>query len=156
MSDQGEENKKPAISFGFSKLKPKTQVVKTESSLFKVESSVNEEDKPELIKSIQDNKINSISKPPEEVKPLIIPCPKNRDIIGIHQKAKEFIDISIKANPDDLAAVKALIQDAQNAKNETKDDGLVISKPEASTALSELEKVEDADYEAIDLEKFGE
>jgi hypothetical protein len=158
MGDSGTEKK--AISFGFSKLKPKTTLAKPETSLFKAELPVSESDKPELITSIDKNKITSLNKPVVDNRPLVIPCPKNRDIVGSHKKAKDLEaavaeGASSKGSADDVAAVRALIEQAKNSKNDGKDDGLVIEQKETVVTVKELDKVEDPNYEAIDLEKFG-
>jgi hypothetical protein len=155
-SNTGE--KKP-ISFGFSKFKPKTTLAKPEVSLFKADPVVND-DKPELILSIDKNKILT-NKPVVEVKPLVIPCARNRDIIGNHQKKKDSAPENATATSEltgkaeDVAAVKALIEQAKNSKSEGKDEGLVIEAAGTVVTAQELEKVEDPNYEAMDLEKFG-
>jgi hypothetical protein len=154
MGDSGAEKK--TISFGFSKMKPKTTLAKPENKLFKAEPVVNESDKPDLITSIDKNKITSLNKPTVDNKPLVIPCPKNRDIVGSHKKTKDLeAVVASKGDGDDAVAVRALIEQAKNAKNESKDDGLVIEQKETVVSVKELEKIEDPNYEAIDLEKFG-
>jgi hypothetical protein len=157
------EPKKPSISFGFSKMKPKTNVVKIESSLFKDEFKKKEDEvvKIELITSLSDKKVNPADNSKnEENKPLVIPCQRNRDILGAHLKEKQSLaknDHKVSTNSlnaDDLDAVKALREEANKAKEESKDDGLVI-KTDVKEETSALESVDDADYEAIDIEKFG-
>lgn len=150
------------LSFGFSKMKPKASLVasvsKEASKSFKFEEPSKKNGEPELIKSIQGNKINSSASRPAESETVnklpVIPCPKNRDLIGAHKKKKDETKVR---DEKDLEAVKALMEQAEEAKKSgggsKSDTGMVIESSKA--AWSDLQEVEDADYDAIGLESFG-
>lgn len=154
------------LSFGFAKMKPKTSLVasvsKEASKSFKFDEASGlkkKDNEPELIKSIQGSKINSTVNRPvesEASKLPVIPCQKNRDLLGAHKKKKEE---QKKGDVDekDMEAVKALMQQAEEAKKAGSsgkgDSGVVIEASKA--AWSDVQEVEDADYSAIALESFG-
>lgn len=153
-----------SIGFSFSKTKQKTTLIQTETvKLFKQDDSKkksnNENDQPELITSIEGTKVkplNGTSK--QDNKPLVIPCQKNQLLIKSKKDTKDdntdSFKIDPKANPDDVEAVKALIQDSLKRKNtEKEEDNIAISLNE--NGVEEIEAVEDPNYEAVDLEKFG-
>jgi len=178
MSDQNAnvqvQAEKKGFTFGFSKTKPKINLSQNE----KAKEFQSEPNKPEsnieLIKSIEGKKVNTVNKPSEDEKkkPLIIPCAKNNLIFDI--KREEIRNNKIKAEQengisnvielsqkplelngkiDDLTAIAALIADSKKKLDEN--DKVELKIPLTEEEESEKFRVEEPDYEKIDLEKFG-
>lgn len=161
------QGEKKGFSFGFSKTKAKvnlTQTTDKTKDLFQVEKK--EEEKIELITSIDGKKVNTLVKPDDsDKKPLVIPCQKNRSVLDIKkseliEKAKAEQEEKTKEstnNPDvvdDAAALNALRLDLKKKNEKEKDADLKIPM-DANKEKEEEENVEDPNYEQIDLEKFG-
>lgn len=152
MSDQSTNvEKKPALAFSFSKVKTKTTLaVKSTETIKAFESKKieNDEEKRELIGSIEGKKVKSLTNTDsdEKKKPLVIPCPKNQLNLNPDK-------LAANTNPEDLEVIKELINDTLKTKNEKKDENLTVKLNDAKA--KELEQVEDANYEQISIEQFG-
>lgn len=158
------------LSFGFSKNKPKTSLVQQPATSAFSEGRANDsKEKIELITSIEGKKVvnksdgSSSSSSSTTVKQqVIIPLEPNREIIKKKEKPDEKDQkLTGSKQSDDLEAVRALMKDSvirkesgntSQAKIELKnnDSERLDTKKEKN-----LEKVEDANYEAVDLEQFG-
>jgi hypothetical protein len=178
MTDQNSnlqvQTEKKGFTFGFSKTKPKINLSLSD----KAKEFQSEPSKPdsniELIKSIEGKKVNTVNKTPddEKKKPLVIPCAKNNLIFDI--KREEIRNNKIKAEQenkssnlvepsqtplelngkiDDLTAIAALIADSKKKLEEK--DKVELKIPLTEEEKSEKIRVEEPDYEKIDLEKFG-
>ena len=177
MSDQSVEIKaaeKKTFTFGFSKTKPKINLSQNEKAKeFQSEDkSKSDASKVELIKSIEGTKLSTVHKSADDdkKKPLVIPCAKNNLIFDLKReeirksKANEREADKLTSNEtnmtstatakiDDLAAINALIADSKEKKIDKDKVDLKIPLDEIQTL--EEKKVEEPDYERIDLEKFG-
>jgi hypothetical protein len=155
------------LSFGFSKNKPKTSLVQQPATSAFSEGRANDsKEKIELITSIEGKKVvnksdgSSSSSSTTVKQQVIIPLEPNREIIKKKEKPDEK-DLTGSKQSDDLEAVRALMKDSairkesgntSQAKIELKnnDSERLDTKKEKN-----LDKVEDANYEAVDLEQFG-
>lgn len=157
------EKKTSSFSFGFSKTKQKTSVIQT--AAFKEETKKTDEN-IELITSIEGFKLKSLNKSSDtSKKAIVIPCQKNQTLIDTvkYKKSKDSTDlldeslINSNAKSDDLEAIRALISDSRVKKEDAENTDLKIPIKEGKSEekSSEIEKVEDPNYEAIDLEQFG-
>ncbi len=168
------QTEKKGFTFGFSKTKPKINLSQTEKAKeFQLETN-KPDSNIELIKSIEGKKVNTVNKSAddEKKKPLIIPCAKNNLIFDI--KREEIRNNKIKAEQenasssqteavqpplisngkiDDMAAIAALIADSKKKLEEK--DKVDLKIPLTEEEKSEKARVEEPDYEKIDLEKFG-
>ncbi|CAF0797414.1 unnamed protein product [Brachionus calyciflorus] len=154
--------KKTGFSFGFSKTKQKTQIVHTQA--FKDETLIKTDEKIDLISSIDSKKITFQDKSLNEAKkPIVIPCPKNQTLIDKAKKSKEDVDLidnlekklETTEKNGDAEAIKALIAATRDKKESKEDENLQIPIGEKLDEIKELEKVDEPNYEAIDLEQFG-
>lgn len=163
------KEKMSKLSFGFSKNKPKTSLVQQPATSAFSEGRVNDsKEKIELITSIEGKKVvnksdgSSSSSSTTVKQQVIIPLEPNREIIKKKEKPDEKDQKSTGSKQsDDLEAVRALMKDSairkesgntSQAKIELKnnDSERLDTKKEKN-----LDKVEDANYEAVDLEHFG-
>lgn len=163
------KEKMSKLSFGFSKNKPKTSLVQQPATSAFSEGRVNDsKEKIELITSIEGKKVvnksdgSSSSSSTTVKQQVIIPLEPNREIIKKKEKPDEKDQkLTGSKQSDDLEAVRALMKDSairkesgntSQAKIELKnnDSERLDTKKEKN-----LDKVEDANYEAVDLEHFG-
>ena len=151
------ENKAMVLTFGFSKTKKQTSLVKSETAAktFGLESK--SEEKIELITSIVGKKVKPAQVNLEEEKrkkPLIIPCKKN-ELQIVSSKSKENRDAvkenekKVEVNAEDAEAIQALMADSLHKKKEKEDQTLSIP------IESQSEIVEEPNYEAVGVEQFG-
>lgn len=152
--------KKMGFSFGFSKTKQKTQIVKTQA--FQEEKKSDFSEKIDLITSIDAKKITFQDKTLNETKkPLVIPCQKNETLVEKAKKEREngsVAELEKKLEKceqnGDTEAVKALLSAIREKKEVKEDENLKI--PVNSELIDKnMEKIEEPNYEAIDLELFG-
>ncbi len=149
-----------SLSFGFSKVKPKTTLTQTSAirTLDSDSKKSSDEPKAELITSIEGRKVTSLNKPDESSgalnkKTLVIPCKKNTIVFDLN-KIEDALKGKSSSSVDDMEAVRALILESKAAKGEKKESDLKIPL-KSDEAQKELEKVEEPDYESVDLEHFG-
>jgi hypothetical protein len=162
-----EEKKPMSLSFGFSKVKPKSSLVQTNTKLFDdSKSKPAPEDQIELITSLDGKKITTLHKKDDinSKKPLVIPCQKNQPVFDIAKAMeKKLAEASRDVQPnadgkpiDDLEAVRALMKESKEKSNETKESNLKIPlNEESGKDQSTLGEVEEPNYENVDLEQFG-
>jgi hypothetical protein len=150
--------KKPALSFGFSKVKPKSTLAKNDSEAFREYKKRNEEEKIEIITSIEGNRLTPLNGQSSDAskKPLVIPCQKNQLIVGEKKSQLEKVldqKETTASKSDDLEAVRELLKDTKR-KNEEKEKQANM-KIELNAEKAKVEEIEEPNYEAIDLEQFG-
>lgn len=150
MSDQTNVEKKLTLAFSFSKVKTKsTLAVKSTETVKAFEATTklaDDDDKRELIGSIEGKKLKSLNKTDEDEKkkPIVIPCAKN-------QLNFNPAKLTANAKAEDLEVIKELINDTLKNKNEKpKDENLTVEMKDSKT-----ETVEDPNYEQISIEQFG-
>lgn len=137
---------KKSFGFGFSKTKPKVNLVKTDAvKAFDLGGSSKKDDNVELITGLEGNKVKSVNKPEEVKGPLTIPCPKNKLSFEVNKTPVSSADQEV---------INALIADAEERKNDKKEES-TLQIPADKIADKPEEKVEDPDYEEIGIESFG-
>ena len=171
MSDDTVAKKTTTIAFGFSKTKPKTNLIQSSSlansKTFEVKTNEKDEEKIELITSLAGNKIQSLN-PVEKKGPLIIPCQENTLIIKSTKSQEKQQDdastsatllngLAANASPEDIEAYKALLAEQESRKNTNNNqNSLVIeTATEKKEKGEDEEMIEEPDYEKVEIEKFG-
>jgi hypothetical protein len=155
MNEQTTNVEKKTLTFSFSKIKPKTSLtIKSNETVkaFEITATKNlkndEDEKCELIGSIEGKKVKSLNKSEgdEKKKPLIIPCQKN--LLNFNPKLA-----TTATSAEDLEIIKELIKDTlKNKEEQNKDANLTV---EMTNKQKEAEIVEDPNYEQIGIEQFG-
>lgn len=153
-------DKKMGFSFGFSKTKQKTQIV--QAQVFNDDKKSDLGEKIDLITSIDSKKITFQDQNLNETKkPVVIPCAKNESLVEKAKRDREnstVVELEKKLEKceqnGDTEAVKALLA-AIKEKKEVKDDENLKIPINSEEMEKNLEKIEEPNYEAIDLEMFG-
>jgi G patch domain/KOW motif-containing protein len=164
------EEPKKTLSFGFSKVKTKTAIIKNESTKAFESVEKKSDQQIELITSIEGKKLKSLNKNEDETlkRPVVIPCQQNTNILEKKREDKkrsEDLEKRIKElegkaeNKQELEALKALFAETLNKNKDQSNAELKIpmnpNETEQNTEKKTLEEIEDANYDQIDLEKFG-
>jgi len=164
------EEPKKTLSFGFSKVKTKTTIIKNESTKAFESVEKKSDQQVELITSIEGKKLKSLNKNEDDMPkgPVVIPCQQNTNILEKKREDKkrnEDLEKRIKElegkveNKQELEALKALFAETLNKnKDQTNEDLKIPMNPNESDQNKDsktLEEIEDANYDHIDLEKFG-
>lgn len=135
---------KKSFGFGFSKTKPKVNLVKTDA-VKAFDLGGKKDDTVELITGLEGKKVKSVNKPEEVKGPLTIPCPKNKLSFEVNRTPVSSADQEV---------INALIADAEERKSAKKEDS-TLEIPADKIADKPEEKVEDPDYEEVGIESFG-
>lgn len=153
-------DKKMGFSFGFSKTKQKNSIVQAQAFTDDKKNDLSE--KIDLITSIDSKKITfRDEKLNEPKKAVVIPCAKNESLVEKAKRDREnstVVELEKKLEKceqnGDIEAVKALLE-AIKEKKEVKDDENLKIPIHSEEMEKNLEKIEEPNYEAIDLEMFG-